>query len=37
MTLRRWRKQGKIKALYIGRQVRFAAVEIERFELEAQA
>jgi excisionase family DNA binding protein len=37
MTLRRWRKQGKIKALYIGRQVRFAAAEIERFELEAQA
>jgi excisionase family DNA binding protein len=32
MTLRRWRKAGKIKALHIGRGVRFAVAEVERFE-----
>lgn len=37
MTLRRWRKAGKLKALHIGRQIRFAPAEIERFEREAQA
>ena len=37
MTLRRWRKAGKLKALHIGRQIRFAVSEIERFEAEASA
>ena len=37
MTLRRWRKAGKIRALHLGRQVRFALSEVERFESEAQA
>lgn len=35
MTLRRWRKAGKISALLIGRQVRFPIAEIERFERES--
>lgn len=35
MTLRRWRKAGKLKALHIGRQIRFHISEIERFENEA--
>jgi excisionase family DNA binding protein len=37
MTLHRWRRDNKIKALHIGRQVRFALSEIERFEAEARA
>ncbi|MFC5455991.1 helix-turn-helix domain-containing protein [Prosthecobacter fluviatilis] len=37
MTLRRWRKAGKIKASMLGRGVRFALPEVERFEREAQA
>jgi excisionase family DNA binding protein len=37
MTLRRWRKAGKLKALHIGRQIRFAVSEIERFEANGQA
>jgi excisionase family DNA binding protein len=37
MTLRRWRKAGKLKALHIGRQIRFAVSEVERFEAEASA
>jgi excisionase family DNA binding protein len=37
MTLRRWRADNKIRALHIGRQIRFAVSEIERFEAEAQA
>ncbi|MFZ2281930.1 MAG: helix-turn-helix domain-containing protein [Prosthecobacter sp.] len=37
MTLRRWRKAGKIKALHIGRGVRFSIAEVERFEREALA
>lgn len=37
MTLRRWRKAGKIKASFLGRGVRFSADEIARFEREAQA
>lgn len=35
ITLRRWRKGGKLKALKIGRQIRFSIEEIERFEREA--
>ena len=37
ITLRRWRKDGKLKASYLGRGVRFAMSEIERIEHEAQA
>jgi excisionase family DNA binding protein len=37
MTLRRWRKAGRLKASYIGRGVRFSVAEIERFEREAEA
>jgi len=37
MTLRRWRADNKIRALHIGRQIRFAVSEIERFEAEASA
>ncbi len=36
MTLRRWRKAGKIKASMLGRGVRFALPEVERIEREAQ-
>lgn len=37
ITLRRWRKAGKLKACFIGCGVRFTAEEIARFEREAQA
>ena len=37
MTLRRWRKAGKIKVSFLGRGVRFAMVDVERVEREAQA
>ena len=37
MTLRRWRKQGKIAAHFLGRGVRFAIEDVERFEAEAKA
>ena len=37
ITLRRWRKAGKLKASFLGRGVRFASAEIERFEREAIA
>lgn len=37
MTLRRWRKAGKLKASYFGRGVRFPISEVERIEKEAQA
>lgn len=37
ITLRRWRKAGKLKASFLGRGVRFAITEIERFERESQA
>lgn len=37
ITLRRWRKDGKLKASYFGRGVRFAMSEVERIEREAQA
>jgi excisionase family DNA binding protein len=37
MTLRRWRKAGKIKVSILGRGVRFALSEVERVEREAQA
>lgn len=37
MTLRRWRKAGKIKASFLGRGVRIPISEVERFEREAQA
>lgn len=37
MTLRRWRKGGRLKASYIGRQIRFTMEEVLRFEREAEA
>lgn len=37
MTLRRWRRAGKLKASFMGRGVRFAITEVERFEREAEA
>lgn len=37
MTLRRWRKAGKIKVSYLGRGVRFPLSEVERVERDAQA
>ena len=36
MTLHRWRRDNKIRALHVGRQVRFALSEVERFEAEAR-
>jgi excisionase family DNA binding protein len=36
MTLRRWRKAGKIKPHRMGRGVRFSLEEIERVESEAK-
>lgn len=35
MTLRRWRKAGKLKACHLGRGVRFSQDEIARFERDA--
>ena len=37
MTLRRWRKAGKLKAHHLGRGIRFSMAEVERFEREALA
>ena len=37
ITLRRWRKAGKLKAHHLGRGIRFSMAEVERFEREAQA
>jgi len=37
MTLRRWRKAGKIKPHLMGRGVRFSLEEIERVEKESQS
>ncbi len=36
MTLHRWRNEGKILALKMGRGVRFPLSEVERFEREAR-
>lgn len=35
MTLRRWRRAGKLKTHHLGRGIRFALSEIERIENEA--
>jgi len=37
ITLRRWRHSNKLKAHHLGRGIRFAMAEIERYEREAQA
>lgn len=37
MTLRRYRKAGKLKACFIGRGVRFSPEEVARFERDAAA
>lgn len=35
MTLRRWRRAGKLKTHHLGRGIRFSMAEIERIENEA--
>lgn len=35
MTLRRWRRAGKLKTHHLGRGIRFSMAEIERIEKEA--
>jgi excisionase family DNA binding protein len=37
ITLRRWRREGKITASHFGRGIRFSADEVARFESEARA
>lgn len=37
MTLRRWRKSGKLRTIHLGRGVRFAIADVERLEREASA
>lgn len=37
MTLRRWRRAGKLPTYYLGRSIRFALADIERIESEAKA
>ena len=37
ISLRRWRKAGKLKASFLGRGVRFSTEEIARFERDAAA
>lgn len=37
MTLRRWRKAGRIHAHHLGRGIRFRLAEIERIETESKA
>jgi excisionase family DNA binding protein len=34
LTLRRWRREGRLKAIHLGRAVRFSIEEIERIERE---
>jgi|UniRef100_UPI0037844EDB excisionase family DNA binding protein len=36
ITIRRWRKSGKLSAHHIGRSVRFSPEEIARFEAESK-
>ncbi len=37
MTLRRWRRMGRIKALHLGRGIRFALADIEKIETDSKA
>ncbi|WP_397385616.1 helix-turn-helix domain-containing protein [Prosthecobacter sp.] len=37
MTLRRWRKAGKIQAHHLGRGIRFSLADIEKIETESRA
>jgi len=37
LTIRRWRKAGKLQTSFIRRGVRISISEVERFEREAQA
>lgn len=37
LTLRRWRKEGRLKTINIGRAVRFELTEVQRVERDAQA
>lgn len=36
MTLRRWRKSGKLTTVHLGRGIRFALSDIERLEQDAK-
>jgi excisionase family DNA binding protein len=36
ITIRRWRKSGKLSAHHIGRSIRFSLEEITRFEAESK-
>ncbi|WP_397382528.1 helix-turn-helix domain-containing protein [Prosthecobacter sp.] len=37
VTLRRWRRLGRIQAIHLGRGVRFSLSDVERFETQARA
>ncbi|WP_397382452.1 helix-turn-helix domain-containing protein [Prosthecobacter sp.] len=37
MTLRRWRRSGKIQAHHLGRGIRFSLADIEKIEAESKA
>jgi len=37
MTLRRWRKAGKIQVHYFGRLVRFSMADVEKIEADSKA
>ncbi len=37
MTLRRWRKSGKLATVHLGRGIRFALSDVERLEQDAKA
>ncbi|MGV3663894.1 MAG: helix-turn-helix domain-containing protein [Prosthecobacter sp.] len=37
MTLRRWRKSGKLNAHHLGRSIRFSLADIEKIEAESRA
>lgn len=37
MTLRRWRKTGKLQAHHLGRGIRFSLSDVERLEIESKA
>jgi len=36
MTLRRWRRDGKLQAYHLGRGIRFSAADIEKIEAESK-
>lgn len=36
ITLRRWRRLGRIQAIHLGRGIRFSLADVERFEAQAR-